>query len=512
MFKRDRKVYLRNLCRNRGIVRLEAKDPDIQLNRYLTYSIEMNDFMFASGIIPIKIHNLWSYSGFDLRVGVKTDFRYRRVLEPINNTHLNTNDPNSPNYKPNPAGSASDRRRILTDENSHTQHVGSAWVTLFDFSGISTFLGFVLRAVIILIQFFLVIVRPIMAKKGSNFYDWSISFVSTMFSLQLILLFGLLAENFGGPMNSSLEELLLMSRKRFFDRFQSTIIAKLDDEFEGAGYWKLIEAKYIANPLYDNYVGIFFLVFGIFACVCCTVKGSGGNSVAKKIRIGASLAFMMPLMVNSVNCLYAVFQGGIYTMGALFGMGASLMILAYYMFFGFEIMGNHKKSNYYKSSYNHINFDWPLWWAKAHIKNYEFFIHWALITVMVLTANMPKIPLPFATFLFAVNFLCIGITPTRRFKMSQHKLIHKIKILKLIDAFLKTMFFGIMSFYVFWRRTIGSMGVKLFTVVGMILLYIIVGINWGIFICRLVGLCGRGEEATMGINNQVYPEEELHGD
>jgi hypothetical protein len=40
----------------------------------------MNDFMFSAGIIPIKIHNLWSYDGFDLRVGVKTDFRYRRVL------------------------------------------------------------------------------------------------------------------------------------------------------------------------------------------------------------------------------------------------------------------------------------------------------------------------------------------------------------------------------------------------------------------------------------------------
>lgn len=50
------------------------------LSRYLTYTIEMNDFMFSAGIIPIKIHNLWSYDGFDLRVGVKTDFRYRRVL------------------------------------------------------------------------------------------------------------------------------------------------------------------------------------------------------------------------------------------------------------------------------------------------------------------------------------------------------------------------------------------------------------------------------------------------
>ena len=353
---------------------------------------------------------------------------------------------------------------------------------------------------IILIQFFLVIVRPIIAKKGSNFYDWSMSFVSSMFSFQLILLFGLLAENFGGPLNSSLEELLLNSRKRFFDRFQSSIIAKLDDDFEGAGFWKLIEAKYIANPIYDNYVAIFLLVASMMMCLCCTVKGSGTNSVAKKMRIGASLSFMMPLMVNSVNCIYAIFKGGIYTMGAIFGLAASLLILAYYMFFGFEIMGRHKKSNYYKSSYKHINFDWPMWYAKAHIPNYEFFIYWALITVMVVTANIPKIPLPLAVFLFGANFFCIGITPTRNFKKTQHNLIHKIKILKLIDSFLKALFFLILSMFVFWRSSIGSMGTKMYTFLSLILLYIICLVNWGIFMVRCVGLCGAGEEARMAVN------------
>jgi hypothetical protein len=188
-----------------------------------TYTIEMNDFMFSAGIIPVNIHHLWSYSGFDVRVGIRTDFRYRRVLpeenfKPIHD-NTNRNDPNSPNYVPNPAGSRTDLRRILNDENSQTKHMGASWVTLFDFSGIATFLGFVLRGLVILIQFFLVFIRPCIAKKGSNFYDWSISFVSSMFSFQLILLFGLLAENFGGPLNSSLEELLEMSRLRFFDRF-----------------------------------------------------------------------------------------------------------------------------------------------------------------------------------------------------------------------------------------------------------------------------------------------------
>lgn len=283
----------------------------------------------------------------------------------------------------------------------------------------------------------------------------------------------------------------------------------MDDDFEKSGYWKLIEAKYIANPLYDNYLGVFLLTLSILACVCCTLKGSAGNSFSKKFRIGASLSFMMPLMVSSVNCLFAIFYGGIYTIGAFFGMSASVAILMYYMFFGFEIMGTHQKSNYYKSSYKHINFDWPPWYARDHIKNYEFFIYWILITVMVVTANVPKIPLPLAAFLFAVAFLCIGITPTRPFRDPKHVLIHRIKVLKLVDAFLKVVFFSILSLYVFWRPSIGNMGVKFFTIIGIVLIYVIIFVNWVIFICRLVGLfgCGRGEEATWGVSAQIYPDE-----
>jgi hypothetical protein len=86
MFKRDRQIYLKNLSNNAQLVRLEPKDPAIILSRLLTYSIEKNDFMFSAGIIPVKIHNLWSYAGFELRVAVKTDFKYR-MLEENTETH-----------------------------------------------------------------------------------------------------------------------------------------------------------------------------------------------------------------------------------------------------------------------------------------------------------------------------------------------------------------------------------------------------------------------------------------
>jgi hypothetical protein len=343
----------------------------------------------------------------------------------------------------------SDNRRILNDKNSRTEFLGSSWVTLFDFSSLSYFLGFIIRAAIICIQFFIVIVRPLTAKSGSNYYDWSIAFASSLFSFQLILYLGLLSENFGGPMNNSLEELLAMSRKRFFDSFQSTIIAKIDDDFEKAGYWKLIEAQYVANPMYEDYIGLTLFILGMLVSLCCSGANSGLNAWAKNLRIGSSIAFMMPLMISSVNCIYAVFKGGIYTTGAMFGLCVSILLLVYYIFFGFEMMGSNKKSAYYKSSYVFMNFDWPTWRAKSHIKNYEFLVHWVLISIMVATANIPKVTLPFATFLFAANFLCIGITPTKQYVAAKHSLIHKIKILKLVDSFFKTLLFCILSFYVF---------------------------------------------------------------
>lgn len=221
MYKKDRKVYLRNLARKTGLVRLESKDDSVLLSRMLTYRVEMNDFMFAAGIIPIKIHNLWSYDGFEIRVGVRTNWNTRRVLTDdsqtsqtnqtsnnSNSTESNSNSESNLNLNSTTITGKTAIAKILNDTNSITKHLGSAWVTLFDFSGICTVLGFVLRAIVILIQFFITVVRPFTAKKGSNFYYWTISFASTLFSFQLVLLFGLLAENFGGPLNSSLEELL----------------------------------------------------------------------------------------------------------------------------------------------------------------------------------------------------------------------------------------------------------------------------------------------------------------
>lgn len=212
---------------------------------------------------------------------------------------------------------------------------------------------------------------------------------------------------------------------------------------------------------------------------------------------------MMPLMISSVNCIYAVFSGGIYTTGGMFGVCASIFILIYYIAFGFEIMSNSKKSGYYCSSYKFMNFDQPHWWVKEHIKSYEFFVYWVLVIVMVITCNAPKYPLAIAALLFAVNLICTVITPTKPYKREKHQTIRGLKILKSVESFFKIVWFVIVTVFVMRRDSIGSMGIKLFTVLSMVILYVIIAFNWGIFLMRVVGLCGRGHESSMTIEGDA---------
>jgi len=78
MFKRDRKVFIENMVSRSTRVRFEPKNRDVLLSRMMTYAIEKNEFMYSAGILPIKIRNLWSYDGFDLRVGIRTEYNVFR--------------------------------------------------------------------------------------------------------------------------------------------------------------------------------------------------------------------------------------------------------------------------------------------------------------------------------------------------------------------------------------------------------------------------------------------------
>ena len=62
----------------------------------------------------------------------------------------------------------------------------------------------VMRFLIIIIQIFLVVVRPFIATDESMFYFWSAGFASSLFSMQTLITIGTLNENFGRIVSAGL--------------------------------------------------------------------------------------------------------------------------------------------------------------------------------------------------------------------------------------------------------------------------------------------------------------------
>lgn len=489
MFARSRREYIKDLVNrhSRNLIRIESVDDRI-VRKMFNYSPHENVNYYARGIIPVKIDNVYSYESATLRVGVRTDYHIRRNLEETPEAnHKNTNNWN--NMYPPYGYSEQDRKKILTEEESHTVHWSANWVQIFDISGLFTIIGYIARGFIIACQFFLIGVRPCSAKKDTKYYHWSISFTSSMLHFQLFLLYGLIAENFGGPLNTSMEKMLKTSNSRFFGYMESEYAKYFDDDFEDAGFWKLVEAKYVASPIYENYVGLGLLIFSVLACYCLSgAQGSKSNSLMKKFRIGCSLAFMMPLMVSACNCLYAIFTSGIYTLGAIFSMIASFGILIYYLIFGFEIMGEHKKSMYYKSSYDHINFDFLPGFSKKNFKHFEFFCMWLLTIAVVFGANFPIVPIGLATFFYFIMMVLDLVTPRRdkiRDKFIELRRIHSLKVSLYI---LRMLFFWMLFMFILFRQSVSSMGIKTMTLLAYIVLLADFVLNWAIFVFRVAGM------------------------
>lgn len=491
MFARSRREYIRDLVNRhrRNLIRIESTDERI-VRKMFNYIPHENLNYYARGIIPVQINNVHSYESADLRVGIKTDYHIRRNLEQGPELgHKNTNSWDNNNQYPPYGYTENDRKKILTDEESHKVHWSANWVQIFDISGLFTIIGYISRGFIIVAQFFLVGVRPCTAKKDTKYYHWSISFASSMLHFQFFLLFGLIAENFGGPLNTVMEKMLITSKSRFFGYMESEYAKYFDDDFEDAGYWKLVEAKYVASPIYENYVGLGLLMFSILACHCLSgAQGSSSNSLMKKFRIGCSLAFMIPLLVSSCNCIYAVFTSGIYTLGAVFSLIASFGLLVYYLIFGFEIMAEHKKSMYYKSSYDHINFDFLPGFAKKNFRHFEFFCMWLLTIAIVFGANLPIVPISLAAFFYMIMVIMDLVTPRHeriRDKFLELKRVHSLKVALYT---LRMLFFTMLFIFIFFRTTTSSMGIKAMTLIAYIALIADFVLNWAIFVFRVAGM------------------------
>ena len=472
MFKPARKDYMRSLVKKnrRNLVRIEPLNSRLYLERIMTYQADNDEQSFAQSVIPVKVNALVSHEGFEARVGTKTDLdhrrRNRRVLRSTSRTV----------------------RRYLDETNSHVVFFPANWVTPVDIAGIFSIVGFILRVIVVIIQTMLSVVRPCITRKGTHLYNWSISFTSSLLSIQFILISGVLAENYGGPLNSAFQKMLVQSRTRFFEYFNIHLMAQIDGAFEKVGFWKLSKAGYIASPIFDNYIGLFLLTLAIFACAVGTPVGSDSNSVAKKMRIGTSVSFMMPLVLNSVNCLFAVFWGGSYDISGLLSAGVSIAVLVYYFMFLIEMVGSYQKSSYFKSSYDHMNFDLPSFYVTNVVKNYEFVCMWVLTMISVFLSDYCSYGVLGVCLVYIVMAICNGMVEIKKMQRKKYLWLARIRYMKTANFVLRAAIFGSLFAFSMVRRSISTLGIKAFTLIAFIGLIIDAVMNAVIFYLRFDGM------------------------
>ena len=486
MYKPARKQYMQSLIRSKGrnLIRIEPLNERLYLERLLTFAPEQDSQSFAQSEIPVKLNFLVSHEGFEARVGTKTDMDYRRILASTSRTI----------------------RRYLNETNSHVVFFPANWVTPVDISGIFAIVGFILRVIVVIIQTTLSVIRPCIVRKGTHLYNWSIAFTSSLLSIQFILISGVLAENYGGPLNNAFHRLLVQTRNRLFDYFTSKTMANIDSTFEKVGLWKLSRAGYIASPIFDNYIGLSLLILSIIACVIGTPVGSDSNSVAKKMRVGTSVSFMMPLVLNSVNCIIAVFWGGAYEIGGLFSACVSLGILVYYFMFLIEIVGSHQKSAYFKSSYDHINFDVPSYFVEETVKNYEFVCMWVITMLSVFLSNFSSYGVLGVAIVYLIMTICTANVKIKKRQRKKYLELARIKFIKTVNFMLRTVIFGALFIFSLTRNSVSSLGIKGFTMIVFIGLILDAGMNSFIFGLRFLGMNRFGDQTIPNYvpNTEAY--------
>lgn len=253
--------------------------------------------------------------------------------------------------------------------------------------------------IIMILQLFLVFISPFIIVNHTLMQDWSVSFASSLYSFQTLALSNLFAENFGGSLNRVFEGLLHFHSLSYLDGLKLSFMVKIEKQLAGSGVWKLEEANMIPSPLIENTFSILVLLFSFLGCIILP-KNTLPNSTFKKIRIGATLAFMIPLMTSCVNCFVAVFVNGMFnTLGVISAM-CSMLIFIYYIWFAVEIHFEGRKNSWLLFSYDHINFDFPVIYTNFVIQFFEYYIYWIIAIMQVVFATFSFFPLTFLISLY----------------------------------------------------------------------------------------------------------------
>jgi hypothetical protein len=257
-------------------------------------------------------------------------------------------------------------------------------------AGLATFI----RILIILIQVFLIALRPCLAKRNTFLWDSMASFASSMFLLQMLLMTSLFIQNFGGALNHVLDEFLLKSNESFMDKLSNQVSSYVDatsEEFKGAGYWKLSQNGFIPSPLLEDWFGVMLILLtSLYMAIIPKPKADYDKAstsrslyeMLKEVQTGVILSFMIPINVSCVNCIFACIFQGIWTFWAVLSFIAAILLLGFYAFFAKNIRYKLKRDKSNKEDeisdiyYHHLNFDFQRVYARVAVYYCEYYIYW----------------------------------------------------------------------------------------------------------------------------------------
>ena len=180
------------------------------------------------------------------------------------------------------------------------------------------------------------------------------------------------------------------------------------------------------------------------------------------MRLGATLAFMIPVQVSSINCLIAVFWNQVYTIFSFVSAFVSILVIVYYIAFAFEISYSARKTQYTFHSYKHLNFDFPVIYSTFVIKFCEYYMVYLALFVLLIFADYQGFPLTILTTMYVCMFILTQCTP-KRDRAEDFKELIKVHFWKRIAMFLKCVFFVLLGFYISKNQEVVVVEVKIYT-------------------------------------------------
>lgn len=328
----QRQKYLQNLALKDGnknylhYILINDDNQQWRQDQNLKFYPQNYTSLWNRGKLLLRHQTNRSYDSFNGRLAIVAPPVVKRVLELIDDLTVSEEDmkeqverimqsmsisdsPNLQGSKVNPSSQGSlpkgsPKKSPYTLKNVKPLIVPAHWEPWSISYPISdAFFGLV-KILIILLQLFMVCIRPLNLKYRKS--KWAMWFGSTLTSYQIALIMGMVPGNFGGFVEQIHSAAFNAFRQYFWLdplRLKSDSYLK---ESRAIPLGKFEVNNYFASPPFENLIDLIVFILG-------SLIGLGGcgnkdkDNTSSHIRIGTSISFMIPLTLCSVACIAKCF-------------------------------------------------------------------------------------------------------------------------------------------------------------------------------------------------------------